>query len=414
MSCVMSKSPVALASSPAPSRAIRKTPAGRTMVSVPGAALAALMASRRVALAVAGSQIVLKGGDVEYGRDRTVLEGFEARLEDWSGASHAEGLLRNGAVGLRESHSLLNGSREATGLMTPVRLLARCPALRMADVGQSLFEDAGESPPQAARLAPVLHRLAERGIYFGTSSWKYEGWLGSIYSRSATSRGKVLAEEVRGRLPPRVRRDLPGRRRRLQLLPVPDGRDVARASSAARRRTSASGSRCRRTSPSRAGRRTPATASGRGWTTRTSSTPTLFEEAFLKRSSRTAGRSRSVIFEFGTFAKKDFAEPGDFLARLGRFLRLAAARLALCGRDPQRRLPRPRLLRRACRGTTSPTSSTPGRGCRPLTSRSHFRVPRHGRLHRRAGALAEGPGLRAGGGDVRAVPRNEAGGRRDA
>jgi uncharacterized protein YecE (DUF72 family) len=39
-----------------------------------------------------------------------------------------------------------------------------------------------ELPPQAARLAPKLRDLADRRVYFGTSSWKYDGWLGSIYS----------------------------------------------------------------------------------------------------------------------------------------------------------------------------------------------------------------------------------------
>jgi uncharacterized protein YecE (DUF72 family) len=54
----------------------------------------------------------------------------------------------------------------------------------------SLF-DADETPQQAARLKPVLRSLAERGVYFGTSSWKYEGWLGSIYSRERyLSRGR--------------------------------------------------------------------------------------------------------------------------------------------------------------------------------------------------------------------------------
>jgi hypothetical protein len=41
-----------------------------------------------------------------------------------------------------------------------------------------------EVPPQAARLAPKLRALTDRGIYFGTSSWKYDGWLGSIYSEA--------------------------------------------------------------------------------------------------------------------------------------------------------------------------------------------------------------------------------------
>ncbi len=45
----------------------------------------------------------------------------------------------------------------------------------------SLFSN-NEMAPQAARLAPKLAALADQGVYFGTSSWKYEGWLGSIYN----------------------------------------------------------------------------------------------------------------------------------------------------------------------------------------------------------------------------------------
>jgi uncharacterized protein YecE (DUF72 family) len=47
-------------------------------------------------------------------------------------------------------------------------------------------------PPQAARLAPKLGELARQGVFFGTSSWKYDGWLGSIYSpEKYTYRGKL-------------------------------------------------------------------------------------------------------------------------------------------------------------------------------------------------------------------------------
>jgi hypothetical protein len=46
-------------------------------------------------------------------------------------------------------------------------------------------------PPQAACLGPKLRALADRGIYFGTSSWKYDGWLGTIYSAERyLTRGK--------------------------------------------------------------------------------------------------------------------------------------------------------------------------------------------------------------------------------
>jgi uncharacterized protein YecE (DUF72 family) len=45
-----------------------------------------------------------------------------------------------------------------------------------------LFPEPEDALPQSARLKPKLRALADEGIYFGTSSWKYEGWLGSIYS----------------------------------------------------------------------------------------------------------------------------------------------------------------------------------------------------------------------------------------
>lgn len=41
---------------------------------------------------------------------------------------------------------------------------------------------AHELAPQAARLAPKLRALADQGVYFRTSSWKYKDWCGSIYS----------------------------------------------------------------------------------------------------------------------------------------------------------------------------------------------------------------------------------------
>ena len=37
-------------------------------------------------------------------------------------------------------------------------------------------------PPGRQKLAPSLARLARRGIHIGTSSWKYPGWIGQIYT----------------------------------------------------------------------------------------------------------------------------------------------------------------------------------------------------------------------------------------
>ena len=58
------------------------------------------------------------------------------------------------------------------------------------------FDDADDRPHQAARLAPKLHALVERGIYFGTSSWKYEGWIGSIYGESRYQTWGKLSKKI--------------------------------------------------------------------------------------------------------------------------------------------------------------------------------------------------------------------------
>ena len=42
-----------------------------------------------------------------------------------------------------------------------------------------------------ARLGARLRELTHDNIWIGTSSWKYEGWLGQIYSRDRyTTRGR--------------------------------------------------------------------------------------------------------------------------------------------------------------------------------------------------------------------------------
>jgi uncharacterized protein YecE (DUF72 family) len=56
----------------------------------------------------------------------------------------------------------------------------------------SLFDDPeSESATFRRNLAESLARLARNGVFIGTSSWKYEGWLGQIYTRSNyLSRGR--------------------------------------------------------------------------------------------------------------------------------------------------------------------------------------------------------------------------------
>ena len=60
-----------------------------------------------------------------------------------------------------------------------------------------LFEDEG---PTRSKLSTKLAELAREGVWIGTSSWKYEGWIGQIYtedrykSRGRFSRKRFEAE----------------------------------------------------------------------------------------------------------------------------------------------------------------------------------------------------------------------------
>lgn len=185
----------------------------------------------------------------------------------------------------------------------------------------SLFpEPEDDLPPQAARLAPRLRALADRGIYFGTSSWKYEGWLGSIYrparyqTRGRHSKTKFerecLAEYAEtfptvcgdfafyqfpseeywaglfDRLPAGFRLG----------LKVPEDITVAKWPGHARYGVRA------------------------GEVNDHFLDAAAFSAYFARRLEPYADRVGPLIFEFGTFNKATFPNPGDFLGRLDPFL----------------------------------------------------------------------------------------------
>jgi uncharacterized protein YecE (DUF72 family) len=58
-----------------------------------------------------------------------------------------------------------------------------------------LFDDVSAPPARTPPVSPYvernrerLHRWASRGIYFGSSSWKYPGWQGMVYNRAYPSK----------------------------------------------------------------------------------------------------------------------------------------------------------------------------------------------------------------------------------
>jgi uncharacterized protein YecE (DUF72 family) len=177
-----------------------------------------------------------------------------------------------------------------------------------------------ESPPQAARLRPKLRALADQGIYFGTSSWKYEGWLGSIYSEDRyQTRGKLskakfeqtcLAEYARTF--PTVCGDFafyqfPRSEYWAELfgstpdeflfgLKVPEEITVATWPGHARY-----------------GKRA-------GLENEHFLDAGIFERFFAEPLAPYRERLGPLIFEFGTFNRKTFKNVGEFLAKLGPFL----------------------------------------------------------------------------------------------
>jgi uncharacterized protein YecE (DUF72 family) len=50
------------------------------------------------------------------------------------------------------------------------------------------LKPAAQSSPYIERNSERLHRWASKGIYFGSSSWKYPGWQGMVYTRRYPSK----------------------------------------------------------------------------------------------------------------------------------------------------------------------------------------------------------------------------------
>lgn len=177
-----------------------------------------------------------------------------------------------------------------------------------------------DRPEQAARLRPLLRAQAAKGVYWGTSSWKYEGWLGSIYSPSRyVTRGKHSAKKFDetclaeyAEVFPTVCGDFafyqfPTVEYWAKLfaatpeeffigLKVPEDVTVARWPSHARYGKKA------------------------GLDNEHFLDADILTRLFLKRLEPHSHKVGCLIFEFGTFNKSAFATPEDFHDALGGFL----------------------------------------------------------------------------------------------
>jgi uncharacterized protein YecE (DUF72 family) len=186
----------------------------------------------------------------------------------------------------------------------------------------SLFPDPPDAdrPDQAARLAPRLRALADRGVYFGTSSWKYEGWLGSIYSPARyQARGKHSKAKFERECLAEYAETFPTVCGDFAFYQFPSAEYWA-------------GLFDQLPSGFLLGLKVPEDITVAKWPTHKRYGTKAGEEnehfldalafsAYLaRRLEPYADRVGPLIFEFGTFNKKTFPTPGDFTDRLGPFL----------------------------------------------------------------------------------------------
>ncbi|MGB9604906.1 MAG: DUF72 domain-containing protein, partial [Bryobacteraceae bacterium] len=170
------------------------------------------------------------------------------------------------------------------------------------------------------RLAERLQRLAEQGIFIGTSSWKYEGWIGQIYTRE-----RYL---VRGAFSQR-RFEAECLAEYAETFPVVGG-DFSFyqfPSEGYWRRLFASAP-----ASLRFALKVPEQITVKIWPTHArygvqggQVNPSflnrdLLERAFLARLEPYRDRVAALIFEFGTFSKQAYATVDEFLQDLDRFL----------------------------------------------------------------------------------------------
>jgi len=171
----------------------------------------------------------------------------------------------------------------------------------------SLFDPDDVLPPRAARLAPKLRALAEHGVYFGTSSWKYPGWLADLLAGGVSGTGQVLAKPSSigtaygyAAIFPVVGGDF-------RLLSVSVTDYWKRRSTELHRYDSRSRSRGDHGSPM-------AQARSLRQASRTRQR-SILERSHVRATFRQtlepyAGRVAALIFEFGTFSKATFSDPG--------------------------------------------------------------------------------------------------------
>jgi uncharacterized protein YecE (DUF72 family) len=170
------------------------------------------------------------------------------------------------------------------------------------------------------RLAARLRELAAEGIYFGTSSWKYEGWIGQIYTRERyMTRGRFSQKKFADECLAEYAEVFPAVGGDFSFYQFPSKSYWKRLFSVAPRHL-------------KFGLKVPETITVKEWPGHArygerGGRPNehyldaaLFQKAFLEPLEEDADRIGVLIFEFGQMGRKHYENAAAFAADLRKFL----------------------------------------------------------------------------------------------
>jgi uncharacterized protein YecE (DUF72 family) len=176
-------------------------------------------------------------------------------------------------------------------------------------------------PGEREKLAASLQRLKERNIFIGTSSWRYEGWLGQIYTRERyLIRGRFSKKKFHDECIQEYAEVFPvvGADFSFYAIPEPAFWKKLFADAPPQLKWSLKApedfTTKRFSHQARYGPR-------RGLANPAFLDAELFEAGFLEPLAPYLDRIAVLIIEFGTFAKASYPEPRNFFDDLDAFLR---------------------------------------------------------------------------------------------
>lgn len=180
----------------------------------------------------------------------------------------------------------------------------------------SLFGAAGPGPELRARL----RALAGEGIYLGASSWKYEGWLGSVYSPERyLARGRFSRKKFESECLAEYAETFPAVCGDFTFYQFPSGETWRRLFA-----TAPPGLQFGFKAPEEVTvAEWPAHArygTRGGRENESFLNAELFIRGFLTPLAPYRDRAGTVIFEFGAFSRRKYPSGGQFGRDLGRFL----------------------------------------------------------------------------------------------